>query len=265
LNEMRTPGQMKSAGTNLLVEAVEKTTGFKVVVDTIEGIFEDAQMISARPEMPVHSIRVSKAKLSCAEYIVAVQCAMLMRLWSNPKRIPVFCPIAEKTRYLADRMANSKPLTQFTAKLAGQTSHQLVHGLLTQLRSMPIEIQTIRDCRAQCPDLLDMQAAAVESQLRLTSENFSPQIRSFTPEEIWKNSVSMSGAYALNWSEISGSSLAMLPYQSAGFADTAATLLAEINTRPDRTSEGYTQIVDAWARQLGLRTLYEWEYRNGQQ
>jgi hypothetical protein len=75
----------------------------------------------------------------------------------------------------------------------------------------------------------------------------------------------MNSAYALNWSGISGSTLPMLPYQSAGFADTAATLLAEINTRSDKTSEAYTQIVDAWAGHLGLNTLYKWEYRNGHQ
>src|ERR1035437_7413820 len=132
---------MKATGAKQLIEAVEKTTGFKVVVDTIDGISEDAQMISARPEMPIHSIRVSKTKLPYADYIVAVQCAMLIRLWSNPRSIPVFSPFAEKVRYRADRMAQSKPLNQFTAKIAIETSLQLVQGLLHQLRSMPIEIQ----------------------------------------------------------------------------------------------------------------------------
>lgn len=256
---------MKATGAKQLIEAVEKTTGFKVVVDTIDGISEDAQMISARPEMPIHSIRVSKTKLPYADYIVAVQCAMLIRLWSNPRSIPVFSPFAEKVCYRADRMAQSKPLNQFTAKIAIETSLQLVQGLLHQLRSMPIEIQTIRDCRTQCPDLFDMQTDSVEAQLRMSSENFAPKIRSIAPDQTWKNSVSMNSAYALNWSGISGSTLPMLPYQSAGFADTAATLLAEINTRSDKTSEAYTQIVDAWAGHLGLNTLYKWEYRNGHQ
>ena len=89
---------MKSAGANQLIEAVEKTTGFKVVVDTVDGISEDAQMISARPEMPIHSIRVSKTKLPYADYIVAIQCAMLIRLWSNPKSIPVFSPNCARCR-----------------------------------------------------------------------------------------------------------------------------------------------------------------------
>ena len=61
---------MNSAGTNQLIAQVEQTTGFKVVVDTVDDISEHAQMISARPELPVHTIRVNKAKLACADYIV---------------------------------------------------------------------------------------------------------------------------------------------------------------------------------------------------
>lgn len=257
--------RMNSDGANRLIEAVEKTTGYKVIVDTVEGISDDAQMISARPEMPIHSIRVNKTKLPYADYIVAVQCAMLLRLWSNPTRIPVFSPNTDKVHFFADRMAKSKPLKQFPARTAIETARHLVQGLLHQLRSAPMEIQTVCDCRTQCPELVDMQTDSVEAYLRLLSKNFAPNIRSIAPDQTWKNSVSMNSAYALNWSGITGSTLPMLPYQSAGFAEIAGTLLTEINTRPDKTSETYTQIVDAWAGRLGLNTLYKWECRNGHQ
>jgi hypothetical protein len=51
---------------------VEQTTGYKVVIDTIEGISSDAQMISARPELPVHSIRVNNTFASAALVKVVV-------------------------------------------------------------------------------------------------------------------------------------------------------------------------------------------------
>jgi hypothetical protein len=253
---------MVSAGTKELIARVEQTTGFRVVIDTIDGISEDAQMISARPELPVHTIHVSKAKLATADYIVAVQCAMLIRIWSDPVRIPVFRPNPEKLQYLASRIASSRQLSQLPSKTALATATQFAQGLLNQLRSMPLEILTIRDCHIDCPDLLDMQADGVEAQLRLLSENFAPKIRSIAPEQVWRTNVSMNSAYALNWSRITGSSLPMLPYQSAGLSDTAATLLAELDTREEKTSTLYTEAVDAWAGHLGLRTLYNWEYRN---
>jgi hypothetical protein len=256
---------VNSEGTNQLIAEVEQTTGYKVVVDTVDGISEHAQMISARPDLPVHTIRVSKAKLPTADYIVAAQCSMLLRTWSDPTRIPVFIPAPEKLRYLADRAANSKPLSQLPAKIAQETALQLTQGLLNQLRSMPSEILAIRECRARCPDLHEMQADAVESELRLISENFAPKVRSFAPDFIWRNNVSMNSAYALSWSQLTDSSLPMLPYQSAGFSETAAKLLAELSSREARTSPLYIEAVDAWAEHLGLRTAYIWEFRSARQ
>lgn len=256
---------MNSAGARQFIEAVEQTTGFKVVVDTVDGIFEDAQMISARPELPVHTIRVSRAKVPTAEYIVAIQCAMLLRLWSDPSRIPVFSPIHEKVRHLVGRLTSSRTLAKLPPALSQQTAEQFASGLLHQLRSMSIEILAVRDCRVECPDLRDMQTEAVEAQLRLLSENFAPKVRSIAPEQAWRSSVSMCSAYALNWSRLAESPLTMLPYQSAGFSDAAAKLLAELDTREARSSTTYMQAVDAWAEFLGFRTLYKWEFRNALQ
>jgi hypothetical protein len=76
---------------------------------------------------------------------------------SSP-RIPVFSPIAGKVSYFADRTANSKPLSQQPAKVAQQTAMRFAQGMLHQVRSMPLEILTVRDCRELCPDLHDLQA-----------------------------------------------------------------------------------------------------------
>ena len=59
-------------------------------------------MLSAWPELSVHTIHVSRAKLRYADYIVANHCAMLLRTWAELTRIPVFSPIAEKAGYFAD-------------------------------------------------------------------------------------------------------------------------------------------------------------------
>lgn len=246
-----------------MMQAVEKATGFKVMVDTVDGIDEDAEMISARPESPMHLIRVNRARLAHAEYIVAMQCAMILRFWSDPARIPVFAPSPEKIRYLADRSAKSEPLRNAPAALAQSTALKLVTGLVHQLRSMPLEIQVVRDCYSTCPDLLPMQIQSIDSTLRRLSENFSPKVRSVLPDQPWRQSVSMSAAFALNWSELQDYPLAMLIYKTTGFSAIARQLLDEAISRPGKSSESYTQLVDAWARILNLQNLYTWEYRNG--
>jgi len=66
-----------------------KTTDIGPARWKIIDIHEHAQMISARPESPVHMIRVNASQRSFADYIVAVQCGMLLILWSVPKRFPL--------------------------------------------------------------------------------------------------------------------------------------------------------------------------------
>ena len=52
---------MNHPDTKHMLELVEQSTGYRVSVDLISGIHEHAQMISARPESPVHLIRVNSS------------------------------------------------------------------------------------------------------------------------------------------------------------------------------------------------------------
>jgi hypothetical protein len=49
------------AETARLVALVEAVTGYRVNIDVIEGIQDDARMIAARPGNPFHLIRVNSA------------------------------------------------------------------------------------------------------------------------------------------------------------------------------------------------------------
>ncbi len=246
-----------------MVKAVEEATGYRVAIDTIEGIADDAQMISARPEMPVHSIRVNSLRLVHAEYIVAVQCSLLLQLWSDPARIPVFSPVSEKVKFLADRLAKRAGLAKLPRPTAEQTAGQLALGVLNQLRAMPLEISVTNTCLETCPDLQEIQADFVNAALRQLSEILTPARRGFVPEEVWRCCVSMNATMALNWSGRQQTPLPMLPYSSLGFDLVAGELLGDVKCHPERSSKVYVETVNAWAQRLGLRGMYSWEYRNG--
>ena len=261
--QVRARVELKSAGAKQMVASVEQTTGYKAIIEWVEGIAEDAQMITARPpELTNHTIRVSRAQRRYTDYIVANSCALLLRFWAEPARIPVFKPLTEKVNYLAGRTAGSKPLSQHPAMLAQEIGMRLVQGLLQQVLSMPLEILAVRDCWEWCPDLRDMQAKAAQCQLRRMSDILR-QIGSIAPDEISRSHTSMNAAFALNWSQLLGDSRAMLPYESAGLAEIAAKLLGLVHANGAKTTDSYTRMVDAWAEQVGLRTLYAWEYRDG--
>ena len=50
---------MSNADTQHMIDLVERQTGYRMTVDVISGIYEHAQMISARPGAPGHLIRVN--------------------------------------------------------------------------------------------------------------------------------------------------------------------------------------------------------------
>jgi mitochondrial fission protein ELM1 len=87
---------MSNSDTERLIKQVEDQTGYRVVLGTTDSITSDAEMISAATEHPVHVINVSKNRLAFADYIIAIQCSMLMTMWSHPSGIPQFILVPDK-------------------------------------------------------------------------------------------------------------------------------------------------------------------------
>jgi hypothetical protein len=96
---------MTHPDTKHMLELVEQQTGYRVSVDLISGIHEHARMISARPGNPVHMISVNSSQHAFADYIVAVQCGILLALWSDPQKVPAIALEERATTALADRWA----------------------------------------------------------------------------------------------------------------------------------------------------------------
>ena len=256
---------MSNADTQHLIDLVERQTGYRVTVDVISGIYEHAQMISARPGAPAHVIRVNADYRQHADYIVAVQCGMLLVLWSDSTKVPGMAFEKSKCGYLADKWAKTKPLADLPADGAAAKARFYVEGLLKQLNSGPLEIRVANLCFASCPSLRDMQAELLNTQLRGISEAFSPKIKDRVPPEVFQKNVSMNAALALNWARLSGSRLCLLPYESTGYIGAGQKLLDAVDSDLDQTSVNHLRTVDSWAGQLSLRTLYQWEFSNRSQ
>jgi hypothetical protein len=258
---------MRNADTQHMIDLVERQTGYRVTVDVISGIYEHAQMISARPEAPAHFIRVNADYRQHADYIVAVQCSMLLVLWSGAANVPGMAFEKSKCDYLADKWAKTKPLADLPTDSAAAKAQArfYVEGLLKQLNSGPLEIRVANLIYASCPSLRDMQAELLNTQLRGISEAFSPKIKDRVPPEVFQKNVSMNAALALNWTRLSGSRLCLLPYESTGYIGVGQKLLDAVDSEPDQTSMNHMRTVDSWAGQLSLRSLYQWEFSNRSQ
>jgi len=248
--------------TQNMIDQVVRQTGYRVTVDVISGIHEHAQMISARPESPAHIIRVNADRRQYADYIVAVQCGMLLVLWSDPTKVPGMALEKAKGDFLARKWAATKQLAALPSDSALKMAHFYVDGLVRQVSSTPLEIRVANLCYESCSSLRDMQAELLTAHLRGISEAFSPKIKERAPQDVFEKNMAMNAAFALNWARISSSRICLLPYESTGHTDAGQKLLTIVDTAAAHTSENHMRTVDAWAEELSLRTLYRWELSN---
>jgi len=253
---------MTNPDTQNMIDLVERQTGYRVTVDVISGIHEHAQMISARPEAPAHIIRVNADLRQRADYIVAVQCGMLLVLWSDPTNVPGLMLVDEQCNLLASKWSKTKQLSAMPAEKALKTANFYVESLIRQVSSNPLEIHVANLCYESCPSLREMQAESFNAHLRGISEAFSPKIKEIAPNDVFQKNMAMNAAVALNWARLSGSRMCLLPYESTGLIDAGQKLLDVIDAAPEHTSENNMRTVDAWAEELSLRALYRWELSN---
>lgn len=243
-----------------MIQLVEQQTGYRVTVDVVSGIYEHAQMVSARPDAPTHLIRVNADRRPYADYIVAVQCGMLLVLWSDPTRVPTMRYHQEKCEYLAGKWAKTQSLSDLPAETAARRASFYTEGLLKQLSATPLEIRVAKLCFETCPSLRGMQTDLFTAHLREISEGFAPKIQSRTPPDAFQKSMAMNAALALNWARLSESRMCLLPYESTGRLELGQKLLDAVDSAV--STQDYTATVDAWADLLSLRNLYVWEYSN---
>lgn len=253
---------MTNPDTQNMIDLVERQTGYRVMVDVISGIHDHAQMISARPEAPAHMIRVNADHRQRADYIVAVQCGMLLVLWSDPSNVPGMAIEKAKCDFLADTWAKTNQLAAMSAETAARTANFYFESLLRQVNSAPLEIRVANLCYESCPSLREMQAESFNAHLRGISGAFSPKVKETAPPDVFQKNMAMNAAVALNWARLSDSRMCLLPYESTGHVNAGQKLLDIVDAASAHTSENHMRTVDAWAEELSLRTLYRWELSN---
>ncbi len=254
---------MANEDTQRLISMVEEHTGYRVMVGTSDIETADAQMISAKadPPPPIHIINVSKHSLSRADYIVAMQCVMLLNMWSHPKGVPQFCLHDDRVKKAIDETANWSGLAGLPKHVAIATAQSLVQGLLHQLCSTPSELLAVDYCLKECPTLREQQATSLHASFRRNTQSMKPELRDFIPPDIFAANMAMCASVAILWGKRTGDTVASLPYKAIG-ADTKAGLLLDVfDLTSGSPAERSMATVDAWAKIFKLSDLYTWTFR----
>ncbi len=242
-----------------LLNSVEQATGYTVSVTTKE-ISTHASFVSATPERPVHAVFINPKYAQWGDYLLAMQCSMILIKWKDITRIPDFSPdpqiVNNQIRNISGKMEN------IPAPAAQKFSSMLISGLLQQLNSIPIQMMAVEICRDRCPSLHRQQNESIQNELREMTSVLDKKIQSTTPQEIFERCVAMNAAYSYHWAEVSGDASITLSYQAAGFCAKGKELLGAYKTIDPKSVTRYQETVDSWAGYLNLNGWYTWRYRS---
>jgi hypothetical protein len=244
-----------------LLDVVAQKTGFKVSIGTTKDITSYARMVAASQANPMHIIDVNEKYHKLGDYIVAVQCAMLLVKWANPEKIPSFVVRDDKMNYLIDKCSKYTGLSKLPADSTRQYARMISYGLMNQLQSQPMEMMAIAYCRQNCPGLIELQNETVNTSIREGTASLAPNIKAMTPPDIFEKNAVMNAAFAINWARLTGSDVAVLPFKSMGFYDKGYDLFKIFESIADDDLDRYVKNVDGWAQMLQLSSLYEWHFR----
>jgi len=242
-----------------LLSRIESLTGKPILVQADERAAGHAALKLAKNDQVAHVLLYKPIHESELPYLLASQCLLTLRtleaddarrfdLTSKPI-MHTEVPIMIREHWVAQ--GNPYPL-----ELLPQIAAQFSNGLGLQLRSMPIALRVEQVIFDQYPSLQPMQKANIDRQLQESMQALSPTVKAMAPRKIIEANVSMSTAFAKFWSNLRNDPTLVVPFHSAGYSSRGDKLLSIANSIPDSPDDD-RQLVDAWAKELGLDEWFE--------
>ena len=253
---------MPADSVKKIINQVEEITDFKVSVSSDASIQTSANMKVATSDNPFHIILINPKFDRASNYLVAVQCLMLLEKWETNGQVTDFILVDDKINYFIDKMAKKIKSKQIPETSKKQFASQIVIGLLQQLNSFPCEIFAATKCFQRYPLLKEEQMYIIQEEIKENLQALSPQIKSIVPEDIFENNATMNSAFASWWEELSGEEGITIPFKAMGYLGKGKKLIdIAKNILDDNSSNKYQKAVDLWAEELFLKNYYKWQHR----
>jgi len=249
-----------SETTTKVLQMVEDRSGIPVHVEpdpNLPGTLL-AKVVMARGSLALHQVFYRPDSSTPPDFLICQQAAFILRLFSAPpeKRFE-FGFSAEGTRVVEELREAHPMLRSLPPHAKPQLVQMLRDGVLNHLRSIPLGLSVDRWIAEEFPELWDLQRASVMRQLQDSTATLAPQHRQTTPKLIYDATQTISAAFAAFWAERLGQPQLSLPFKATGYLDPGLELLAVWQSTPD-VAEHDRDIVDQWAKKLGIATWYQW-------
>ena len=251
--------------TRKIISRLEEKSGYPVQIVEDKSLPVFASMRIARGSLPAHILSFNAPpqplRENSLDFIVSWQCALVLRLFerglderfqiaSSPAAIQQF----EKILYAPDGVVHKFGLDQAqTASLRDQ----LLQGLITHLYSITVGLRVSDRLTLDYPELLEFESQHVERELQTNAQGLSEQVRATLPHKVFDATHKINTAYALYWSQRLEKPEIVNPYRARGFEPAGIELLKILERIPNDAAHDY-ELVDAWAKELGIREFYTW-------
>ena len=249
-----------SAITQQFLRAVETVTGLPVTVEIDPRLQPPllARVQIARGGIPLHRVSYHPDSGAMADYLIAQQCAFVLRLYAVPP--------AERRDLAASKVASSESLAwvkahQASASLAPERQSAfaefLRNGLLTMLRSFPVGMRIDQDLRIRFPELHRAQEQAIRRQLDDHAAILRPEVQKSAPAPALQANLALNAAFAKFWAGELAQPALTLPYLAVGTLKRGEALFRfwqEIPADPVHDQE----LIQTWADELDLGNWIEW-------
>jgi hypothetical protein len=248
--------------TRKAIAVLEEKSGSRVTV------VEDATLASlssiriARDNLPAHILSYKPgAKGDTPDFTICWQCAFALRMFEcPPDQRFLIAANAEGGRLLEEILTAPNGVVQRyhldDIQLQSFQS-QLLHGLITHLRSVPIGLRVSQKLTLDFPELLELETANVDREWALANETLSASIQEMMPAQVFDPTQAIHTAYALFWAERLEKPEIVNPFRVAGFEEQGMHLLHLMDSIPGDPLHD-NELIDSWANYLGIRNWYAW-------
>jgi hypothetical protein len=244
------------------LKRVEDASGKPVIVTSDPKFSGHAVIRVAKADQPAHVLLYKSQHESVLPYLVAYQCSLALRvIQAAPETQFDLVNKPDMESEVLSLMENhAKDNPSIPKHVVSQLANQFGHGLGWQLRSIPIAMRLDQGIHEEHPELRELQQKSIESQLQENMHAVSPQAKEIAPEKIVRPNASMNAAFAKFWAEIMKSPIIFAPYVAAGYSAVASELLS-LNAAVPESSDHDRELVDAWAKLLGLDRWFKTKNR----
>jgi hypothetical protein len=239
---------------------VETATGLPVHVEADERLQPPllARVQLARRGAPLHRVTYHPNARAMADYLIASQCAFVLRLHALPaaERLELTdAPVADRDALAWVRAF--PPSATLPPDRQAAFAEFLRTSLLSMVRSVPVGFRVDLDLRTRFPELQAAQEQATRRQIDTHASVLTPEVRRNIPEVPLRLNLAINAAFAQFWGRELNEPGWTLPYLTAGALAQGEALLARSEELPLGPAQDRA-LIQAWADELGLGAWLRW-------